>query len=97
MHLGVSYGSYRNFTTRTCQTIRDVLRHHKSKLTDPERATNIALALDGKNIVIHKPLPAAYGSMFRNCKNAYSVKLTAVCEASCRFTYLRVGDSGNCF
>ncbi|KAG2193062.1 hypothetical protein INT47_012136 [Mucor saturninus] len=32
--------------------------------------------------------------MFRDRKNNYSVKLTAVCDSVLQFTYIKVGDSG---
>lgn len=58
---------------------------------------NIIGAIDGKNCVIRKPSPAGYGAFFRDRLGRYSVKLTAVCDAECRFTYIRVGDSGTRF
>lgn len=108
MHLGVSYGSYNNFTKRTVKAIKGRLGHLVAWPTDPEEAGEVALgfgsndgrrlshvigAVDGKNFKIHKPSGEA-GGMFRDRKNDYSVKLTAVCDSELRFTYIRVGDSG---
>lgn len=62
-----------------------------------QRSLDVIRFFDGKNIVIHKPSLATYGSMFRDRKNTYSVKLTAVCKSNHRFNYIRVGDSDNYF
>lgn len=48
------------------------------------RLPSVIGALNGKNVIIHKPSPAPYGDMFWDRKNNYSVKLTAVCLADCR-------------
>ncbi|KAG2195578.1 hypothetical protein INT47_001325 [Mucor saturninus] len=53
----------------------------------------LGASYDGKNFTIHKPSPEEFGAMFRDCKNDYSVKLTAVCDSDLRFTYITVGDS----
>lgn len=109
MLLGVSYGSYTNFTRRTVKAIKGTLGHLISWPTNPDevneiaegfgsnsghRLNNVIGALDGKNVRIHTPSPAPVGAMFRDRNNNSSVKLTAVCDASLRFTYIRVGDSG---
>ncbi|KAI7870074.1 uncharacterized protein EV154DRAFT_530313 [Mucor mucedo] len=99
-HIGYRQ-AYNNFTTRTLKAIEDQL--------DPIRANAIAVgfgsstedrlngvigAVDGKNFIIHQPSPPIVGAMFRDRKNNYSVKLTAVCNSALRFTYIKVGDSG---
>lgn len=109
MLLGVSYGSYNNFTRRTLKAIKGRLGHLLAWPTDPEAARAVAHgfgsdngqrlngvigAVDGKNFTIHKPSPDEFGAMFRDRKNDYSVKLTAVCDSNLRFTYISVGDSG---
>jgi hypothetical protein len=64
-------------------------------LSNPgRRFDNIVGAIDGKNCIIRMPSPPEYGAFFRDRNNHYSVKLTAVCDYDCRFTYIRVGDSG---
>lgn len=58
------------------------------------RLPSVVGALDGKNVVIEAPSPPSYAEQWRDRKNRFSVKLTAVCDHLCRFTYIRVGDSG---
>ncbi|KAG2193632.1 hypothetical protein INT47_007464 [Mucor saturninus] len=109
MLLGVSSGSYNNFTTRILKAIKDQLGYLLTWPSEPARANAIAVgfgsntgdilngvigAVDGKNFIIHQPSPPTVGAMFRDRKNNYSVKLTAVCDSVLRFTYIRVGDSG---
>lgn len=55
---------------------------------------NVIGALDGKNIEIEAPSPPSYAEHWRDRKGKFSVKLTAVCDYKCRFTYISVGDSG---
>ena len=107
---GVSYGSYTNFTRRNVKAIKDVLSYMidwpiNSAMVGAisagfNKGPGVSIpdaigAIDGKNFTIHKPTPAAYGAGFRDRKNNYTIKLTAVCDDTCRFTYIRVGDSGN--
>lgn len=50
-------------------------------------------ALDGKNVVIE--CPRDHPEHWRDRKGNFAMKLTAICDNKCRFTYIRVGDSGN--
>ncbi|KAG2207909.1 hypothetical protein INT47_010893 [Mucor saturninus] len=49
-------------------------------------------ALNGKNFVIE--CPRDYPENWRDRKGNFAIKLTAICDNKCRFTYIRVGDSG---
>lgn len=60
----------------------------------PQRLPGAIGALDGKNIVIEAPSPPKDAEYWRNRKGKFSVKLTAVCDHACRFTFISVGDSG---
>jgi hypothetical protein len=60
----------------------------------PHRLPGVIGALDGKNVVIKAPSPPSYAEYWRDRKGKFSVKLTAVCDHMCRFTYISVGDSG---
>lgn len=110
MHLGISAGSFRNFTVRTLEAIKGTLGHLVAWPTNPDEAREVASgfgsetgdrlnnvigAMDGKNFKIHMPSPKEFGAFFLDRKNNYSIKLTAVCDSDLRFTYIRVGDSGN--
>jgi hypothetical protein len=77
---------------------KDIADRFEYPLTTSNRCLpNVVGAIDGKNCVIRKPFPSLFGSFFRDRKGHYSVKITAVCDSLCRFTYIRVGDSGNFF
>jgi hypothetical protein len=79
----------------TYERARDIADAFEYPLNNPNRCLpNIVGAIDGKNCIIRKPSPSLYGSFFRDRKGNYSVKITAVCDSLCRFTYIRVGDSG---
>lgn len=74
---------------------RDISVGFEYPLNNPgRRFSNIVGAIDGKNCVIRAPSPPSYGAFFRDRLNHFSIKLTAVCDSDCRFTYFRVGDSG---
>jgi hypothetical protein len=60
----------------------------------PHRLPRVIGALDGKNIIIHPPSPLEHREFWRDRKGHFSVKLTAICDYKCRFTYISVGDSG---
>lgn len=111
LYMGVSHGSFTNFTRRTLKAIKDKLGHliewpenpvlaaqvannFEHPISGGKRLPGVIGAVDGKIFVIHSPSPPNYAAMFRDRKNRYSVKLTAVCSSDCKFTYIRVGDSG---
>ncbi|KAG2203483.1 hypothetical protein INT47_008210 [Mucor saturninus] len=48
-------------------------------------------ALDGKNVVIE--CPRDHPEHWRDRKGNFAMKLTAICDNKCRFTYILVGDS----
>lgn len=56
------------------------------------RLPRVIGALDGKNVKIEAQ--REHPEHWRDRKNDFSMKLTAVCDHKCRFTYIRVGDSG---
>ena len=56
------------------------------------RLPNVIGALDGKNVVI--AAPRVQKEQWRDRNKRFSMKLTAICDNKCRFTYIRVGDSG---
>ncbi|GAA5794850.1 hypothetical protein HPULCUR_000198 [Helicostylum pulchrum] len=56
------------------------------------RLPNVIGALDGKNVIIESP--RVHPEHWRDRKGNFAMKLTAVCDDKCRFTYIRVGDSG---
>ncbi|GAA5799533.1 hypothetical protein HPULCUR_004949 [Helicostylum pulchrum] len=60
--------------------------------TFTHRLPNVIGALDGKNVVIESP--RVHAKHWRDRKGNFAMKLTAVCDDKCRFTYIRVGDSG---
>lgn len=53
---------------------------------------NIIGALDGKNVIIERP--KVHPEHWRDRKGHFAMKLTAICDDKCRFTYIRVGDLG---
>ncbi|KAG2211004.1 hypothetical protein INT47_000164 [Mucor saturninus] len=56
-----------------------------------DRLNSVIGAVDVKYLIIHQPSPPTVGAMFRDRKNNYSVKLTALCDSALRFTYIKVG------
>lgn len=56
------------------------------------RLPNVIGAIDGKNVIIETPREQP--EMWRDRKNHFAMKLSAVCDGNCRFTSVRVGDSG---
>lgn len=107
---GVSHGSFINFFRRFLAAVKDVYGGLISWPTEIERVreihngfaspsanssrrlSNVIGALDGKNVIIETP--RQYPEQWRDRKNHYAMKLTAICDHKCRFTYIRVGDSG---
>ena len=67
---------------------------HPNGDTGPHRLPGVIGALDGKNIIIEAPTPRHYAEYWRDRKGHFPVKLTAVCDHRCRFTFITVGDSG---
>lgn len=59
------------------------------------RLPNVIGALDGKNVIIEAR--REHPEHWRDRKGNYAMKLTAVCDNRCRFTHIRVGDSGTRF
>lgn len=110
MTMGVSHGSYTNFTRRFVKAVIRVYGHLIQWPTDPVHAATIRRefkygkvgsvvrgmdaigAIDGKNIIISKRMQDP--EEWRDRNNNFAMKLTAVCDSNCRFTYIRVGDSG---
>ncbi|XP_043483573.1 uncharacterized protein LOC122512032 [Leptopilina heterotoma] len=50
-------------------------------------------ALDGKEFAINKPPHS--GSLYYNYKKFFSIKLLAICDAYCRFTWVDIGNYGS--
>lgn len=109
MTMGVSHGSYTNFTRRFVRALRDMYRHIIAWPTDEQSALRIRNgflsastsascrldpigAIDGKNVIIHAR--NTHPEEWRDRHGNFSMKLTAICDDRCRFTYIRVGDSG---
>ena len=110
-NLGFSQGSVANFTdrflkailSRTDKYIRwprtpeefDAVKRGfaESRDDDSGQLTDCIGAIDGSLIQIVKP--ANSGSMYVDRKNHFSIGLMAICDASCRFTCISVGQSGS--
>jgi hypothetical protein len=109
---GVSYGSYTNITRRFITAVKDTYKNVIKWPVDEEKVREIQQGFQhpngdigphrlprviGKNIIIHPPSPLQHREFWRDRKGHFSVKLTAICDHKCRFTYISVGDSGICY
>ena len=110
-NLGFSQGSIANFTDRFLKAILsrsdkyirwprtpeefDAVKcgFAESRDDDSGQLTDCIGAIDGSLIQIVKP--ANSGSMYVDRKNHFSIGLMAICDASCRFTCISVGQSGS--
>lgn len=107
--LGVTHGSYNNFTNRFINAmVDDCTRHFIQWPKTPQEIQDTtegfeALnglkgcigAVDGKLVVIHKP--SENGNQYIDRKNNASMSVMAICDHRKRFTYLKVGHSGKLF
>lgn len=108
MHLGVSPGSYNNFTNRFINVMKRMWPEIiKWPINDAQRAREMAEgfaslggarlkncigAMDGKNVVIQKP--SRNGVDYLDRKNHASINLLGVCDSMKRFIYVKAGLPG---
>ncbi|KAG2197489.1 hypothetical protein INT47_003097 [Mucor saturninus] len=107
--IGVSHGSYRNFTQRF---VKAVVNTYKDLIEWPKNEQRVAeikngfMYGEGRTV---RGLPAVgaldgknfviesrteHAEDWRDRKGNFAMKLTAVCDDKSKFTYISVGDSG---